>query len=133
MEMEGKVLFERFERDGKLMWPGGTAAFRELPWSAHPTFVGVELKQIVAAERTAGRCSFHLVRIAPHGRIETHVHEAQLETHEVIAGRGICIRDGLELTYAPGTVSVLPANVPHAVIAGEHGLCLFAKFMPALA
>ncbi len=31
-----------------------------------------------------------------------------------------------------GILSIFPANVPHEVNAGEDGLYLFAKFMPAL-
>ena len=61
-----------------------------------------------------------------------HIHETQLETHEVIAGSGICTNDGAKLEYAPGVISIMPAKVPHQVDAGDQGLYLFAKFMPAL-
>ena len=61
-----------------------------------------------------------------------NIHEKQLETHEVISGSGICVNDGAELSYEAGVISVFPAGVPHEVRAGEDGLYLFAKFMPAL-
>lgn len=74
-----------------------------------------------------GRC-----RIAPNRAIGSHIHETQLETHEVICGGGVCVLEGAELPYEPGAVAILPAGVPHEVRAGDEGLYLFAKFMPAL-
>ncbi len=52
--------------------------------SAHPAFEGVVLKHIVTSEKMDGQFSFHLVRIAPNKKIGSHIHEKQLETHEVI-------------------------------------------------
>ena len=128
--MENEV-FEAFNC-GKLSLPKGAASFSEITWSKHPTFEGVELKHIITAKDTGGAFSYHLVRIAPNKSIGKHIHETQLETHEVIAGRGACINDGTELAYEPGVISIMPAKVPHQVDAGEDGLYLFAKFFPAL-
>ena len=36
------------------------------------------------------------------------------------------------LKYETGVISIMPAKVPHEVVAGADGLYLFAKFMPAL-
>ena len=124
-------VFEAFN-DGEMKVPGKTVSFRDIPWSAHPVFTGVELKHIVRAVDTDGVYSFHLVRIAPNCSIKDHIHDPQLETHEVIAGCGKCINDGCEIVYEPGVVSIMPAKVHHEVHAGEEGLYLFAKFMPAL-
>ena len=74
-----------------------------------------------------------MVRIAPGKAIKNHIHETQLETHEVIAGFGTCINDGEALKYEAGVISIIPAKIPHEVVAGEDGLYLFAKFMPAYA
>lgn len=123
--------FETFN-NGKLVTPAATKDFSNIPWKEHPTFTGVELKHILTSEDTGGSYSYHLVRIAPNCSIKEHIHETQLETHEVIAGNGACINDGTTILYEPGTISVFPANVPHEVNAGENGLYLFAKFMPAL-
>lgn len=60
------------------------------------------------------------------------MHKTQLETHEVIAGGGVCINDSAKLIYEPGVISILLLNVPHEVTAGADGLYLFAKFIPAL-
>ena len=128
--MENEV-FEAFNC-GKLSLPKGAASFGGIAWSKHPTFEGVELKHIITAKDTGGAFSYHLVRIAPNKSIGNHIHETQLETHEVIAGRGVCINDGTELAYEPGVISIMPAKVPHQVDAGEDGLYLFAKFFPAL-
>lgn len=128
--MENKV-FEAFN-EGRFEVPGGSVQFKDVPWSKHPTFEGVELKHIVTSKQTGGAYSYHLVRIAPGKSILDHIHDPQLETHEVIAGKGICINDGQKIEYVPGVISVMPTKVHHEVHAGEDGLFLFAKFMPAL-
>ena len=130
--MDYKNLFEKFNEGGKLLLPDATVTFDVIPWSKHPAFEGVELKHIITSERTDGQFSYHLVRIAPNKKIGNHIHEKQLETHEVISGTGVCVNDGVELLYEAGVISIFPISVPHEVIAGDDGLCLFAKFMPAL-
>ena len=130
--MNYKNLFEKFNEGGKLLLKDATVTFDAIPWSKHPAFEGVELKHIITSERTDGQFSYHLVRIAPNKKIGSHIHEKQLETHEVIAGTGVCVNDGVELPYETGVISIFPIGVPHEVIAGDDGLCLFAKFMPAL-
>ena len=126
-----KNLFEAFN-SGFLRLPTTVVEFADIPWAKHPTFDGVELKHIVTAKDTGGGFSYHLVRIAPNKSIENHVHETQLETHEVIAGSGECVNDGVTIPYEAGTISIIPAGVPHEVNARTDGLCLFAKFIPAL-
>ena len=123
--------FETFN-NGKLVTPATTKNFSDIPWSKHLSFTGVELKHILTSEETGGAYSYHLVRIAPNCSIGEHIHETQLETHEVIAGNGTCINEGTVITYEPGVISVFPAGIPHEINAGEDGLYLFAKFMPAL-
>ena len=86
-----KNLFETFNVDGKLLLPDATVTFKDIPWSKHPTFEGVELKHIVVSKQTNGQFSYHLVKIAPHKKIGNHVHQEQLETHEIIFGNGTCI------------------------------------------
>lgn len=125
------TIFSAFD-NGTLRLPSTTVKFADIPWSKHPDFDGVELKHIVTANETAGQFSYHLVRIAPGKKIENHIHKSQLETHEVIAGSGVCINDGAAIPYDTGVISILPAGVPHEVTAGEDGLFLFAKFIPAL-
>lgn len=126
-------LFEAFSTGGQLRLPDSAIPFGELPWNAHPSFGGVELKHIVTARETGGQFSYHLVRIAPGKAIGSHIHQSQLETHEVIAGAGVCVNNGVEAVYEPGVISILPKGTPHEVHAGPDGLCLFAKFIPALA
>lgn len=123
--------FETFNR-GHLMIPDKTTHFENLPWNRHPAFEGVELKHIVTSNDTNGAFSYHLVRIAPNKSILNHIHELQLETHEVIFGKGTCINQQCEIHYAPGVISIMPKAVPHEVHAGDEGLLLFAKFIPAL-
>lgn len=123
--------FEQFNY-GKLITPAVTRNFSDVPWSKHPTFDGVELKHILTSKETGGAYSYHLVRIAPNCSIKEHIHETQLETHEIIEGHGICVNDGISITYEPGMISIMPAGIPHEITAGNTGLYLFAKFMPAL-
>lgn len=130
--MEFKNLFEKFELAGKLALPDLTIPFCEVAWSKHPTFDGVALKHLITSEQTGGQFSYHLVRIDPNKKIGGHIHKEQLETHETIAGEGVCIQNGAQVNYAPGVISILPKEAPHEVIAGENGLYLFAKFIPAL-
>lgn len=113
-----KNLFETFNVDGKLLLPDATVTFKDIPWSKHPTFEGVELKHIVVSKQTNGQFSYHLVKIAPHKKIGNHVHQEQLETHEIIFGNGTCINNGTELTYEPGVISIFPIGLPHEVLAG---------------
>ena len=123
--------FEKFD-NGRLALPERTVDFSSLKWNEHPTFEGVALKHIVTAKDNGGLFSYHLVRIAPDCKIGLHIHETQLETHEVIAGSGICLNNGKTIDYTPGTISIMPAKIEHEVTAGNDGLYLFAKFMPAL-
>lgn len=125
------TVFEAFD-NGLFSVPKVTVRFKDIPWSKHPTFEGVELKHIVTSKETGGSYSYHLVRIAPGKSILDHIHDPQLETHEVIAGKGTCINDGQEIEYRPGVISVMSAKVHHEVHAGDEGLYMFAKFMPAL-
>ena len=118
--------------NGKLVLPGKETSFAEIKWSKHPIFEGVELKHIITAKDTEGKFSYHLVRIAPDCSIGNHIHENQLETHEVIKGSGRCVNAGSVMPYEAGTISIMKAGVPHEVHAGSEGLYLFAKFMPAL-
>ncbi|MEY8392463.1 cupin domain-containing protein [Lachnospiraceae bacterium 45-W7] len=130
--MDDKNLFEKFDGEGKLLLPDTEVAFHAIPWSKHPASPGVELKHIITSEKTGGQFSYHLVRIAPNKKIGNHIHEKQLETHEVISGAGECVNDGVTVPYEAGVISFFPIGVPHEVTAGEDGLYLFAKFMPAL-
>lgn len=124
-------VFEAFN-NGSLKLGQTTVEFADIPWSKHPTFEGVKLKHIVTAKDTNGSFSYHLVHIAPEKSIGNHIHEMQLETHEIIAGSGVCINDAVSISYETGVISIIPAGVPHEVTAGKDGLYLFAKFIPAL-
>lgn len=124
-------VFEKFN-EGNLRLPNKEISFSEIAWSKHPVFEGVELKHIIKAEDTNGQFSYHLVRIAPNKSIKNHIHESQLETHEVIAGSGECINDGVKISYESGVISIMPAKIAHEVNAGPDGLYMFAKFIPAL-
>ena len=103
-----------------------------LPWQDHPAFAGVRLRHLVTAADTQGQLSCHIVRLSPGASLAGHVHDGQWELHEVVSGAGTARLAGREADYAPGVTAVIPRGTPHAVTAGDQGLCLLAKFFPAL-
>lgn len=124
-------LFEKFEM-GKLILPSRQVDFKSIDWSPHAKFEGVALKHLITSKYTNGAFSYHLVRIEPNKKIGKHIHDTQLETHEVITGSGICVNQGKELSYEAGAISIFPIGIEHEIIAGADGLYIFAKFIPAL-
>lgn len=104
----------------------------ELPWQDHPAFAGVRLRHLVTAADTEGQLSCHIVRLDPGASLAGHVHDGQWELHEVVCGSGTAALAGRQTDYAPGVTAVIPRGTPHAVTAGDQGLCLLAKFFPAL-
>nr|WP_319376969.1 cupin domain-containing protein [uncultured Methanoregula sp.] len=103
-----------------------------LAWNPHPKFPGVALRHLVAGSDTGGRLSLHHVKIEPCCEIGDHTHPGMVEIHDVIAGSGICVLEGKEIRYAPGSMGVMPADQVHRVIAGKAGLLLLATFSPPL-
>jgi quercetin dioxygenase-like cupin family protein len=103
-----------------------------LPWHDHPAFAGVRLRHLVTAADTQGQLSCHIVRLSPGACLAGHVHDGQWELHEVVSGSGTAELAGRRADYAPGVAAVIPRGAPHAVTAGDQGLCLLAKFFPAL-
>ncbi len=120
--------FERFSQ-GRLHTGASTANLDAVPWKEHKDFPGVFLKAVLAEEHTGSPLSCVLVRIEPGRRIGLHRHPTSVELHEVIAGDGVCVLEGVEMPYAPGSMAVMPRNAAHEVLAGTDGLCLFAKFV----
>jgi quercetin dioxygenase-like cupin family protein len=103
-----------------------------IDYTPHKMFKGVYLKHLVKGEMTEGRISCHLVKILPFCSLDMHAHPEQLEIHEVIQGSGKSQIAEKQIQYTPGTVEVVPQNVPHKVTAEENGLYILAKFTPAL-
>lgn len=117
---------------GTLCCQNGDCDVSSAPWNRHPAFAGVELKHVVTAAETGGMFSAHLVRIAPGKSIGLHTHEGQWELHEVADGAGVFVLEGRKIPYVSGSCAVMPAGVPHEVRAGDTGLEILAKFIPAL-
>lgn len=129
--MRSNGVFNAFDA-GSFTGPDGEKRFSDLAWNRHPVFDGVALKHLLDDGDSGGLFSYHLVRIEPGKAIGRHIHDPQLETHEVIAGAGVCVNGERKIAYRPGVVSVFPSGVEHEVAAGDEGLLLFAKFMPPL-
>ena len=131
LQEAGKALFAAFGQ-GELALPDRRVMFAQRDWQAHSQFAGVALKHLLTAADTDGQFSYHLVRIEPGCAIGEHMHATQRETHEVIAGAGICRSRNEGIAYRTGVVSLIDSGVRHSVAAGEEGLLLFAKFIPPL-
>ncbi|MCT4620663.1 MAG: cupin [Marinisporobacter sp.] len=129
--MENITVFDAFNK-GVLLSESTELDLNKLDWNAHPKLKGVHLKDIITSSETQGTISCHLVKIEPHCKIALHTHPDHLEIHEVIQGQGSCILNTKSHPYNCGIVSIIPKNLKHEVIAGEKGLYLFAKFIPAL-
>ena len=59
--MEFKNVFEKFDKEGKLLLADAAIDFADIEWSKHATFEGVELKHIVTSKETDGKFSYHLL------------------------------------------------------------------------
>lgn len=105
---------------------------KSLKWNEHQLFEGVFLKHLITEEETNGQLSCHLVKVNPGCSIDTHIHNEKLEIHEIIDGTGTCTIGESTISYQPGSVALIPADIPHKVVAESEGLFILAKFSPAL-
>lgn len=120
-----------FEK-GKIYSISDTLNSQDIDFNKHPKFKGVSLKHLVTGKMTNNQISCHLVKVEPFCVLDTHIHENSLEIHEIISGYGTCYIGENKVGYYIGDVSVIPANIPHRVEAGEDGIYILAKFTPAL-
>jgi len=111
---------------------GEIVAAETLAWNPHPKFAGVSLRHLVTGKETGSRLSLHHVRIEPGCAIGDHAHAGQVEIHDVLAGSGSCVLDGVTIPYRPGVAAIMPADTVHRVDAGNEGLLLLATFSPPL-
>lgn len=117
---------------GKVACLTKTESIEKLAWNDHPSFPGVSLKHIVTGEDSNGQFSAHLVRVMAGCEIGRHTHPGKWELHEVISGKGYCELLEKKIDYNAGTVTVLPADMQHKVVADSENLYILAKFVPAL-
>lgn len=126
--MEIGNLFE----NGTISTTEKTISSGGIAYNPHTKFKGVSLKHLVTGEMTENKISCHLVHVEPNCTLELHTHPDNLEIHEVISGGGIFYNGDIKATYTAGSVGIIPANVSHKVEAGEDGIYILAKFIPAL-
>lgn len=117
---------------GNVFFTDKLISIRDLPWNPHPKYKGVCLKHLILGKDTDKQLSCHIVKIEPDCILDTHVHDGKIEIHEVVAGSGQFYLEDKETDYSVGKISVIPAGIPHKIVAGKDGLYLFAKFTPAL-
>lgn len=118
--------------NGSIISLQGTIQSEAVEYTPHAKFKGVALKHLVRGEQTGGLLSCHLVKADPFCSLETHCHPEHLEIHQVISGTGECSLGDALTDYAPGTLGVIPQNIPHRVTAGAEPLYILAIFSPAL-
>ena len=114
---------------GKLAVGSECIDLASLAWQAHRQFAGVSMKNLVTLEQTGGAFTCHLVKIEPGQAIGRHSHPASLELHEVVSGEGVCRTEQGDIPYIPGTMGIMAVGAVHEIVAGDQGLCLFAKFV----
>jgi len=129
--MKNTEIISNFE-GGKLFTLSNIKSFSNLEWIPHKEFSGVALKNLLTSSDTDNEISYHLVKIDPGCEIGIHIHKDSTEIHEVICGIGVLTIDDKEQRYFPGNISVIPKKAEHKVRAGNDGLYLLAKFIPAL-
>lgn len=117
---------------GSVFFTDKQVSIDDLPWNPHPKYKGVYLKHLILGKDTENQLSCHIVKIEPNCMLDMHVHDGKIEIHEFVGGSGKFYLNGKEIDYSIGKISVIPANIPHKVVAGKDGLYLFAKFTPAL-
>lgn len=129
--MENKMISTNIA-NGTIHYSDRSDSLSDVEWTKHSEFKGVYLKHMIKSTDTTGLFSSHLVKIEPGSCLETHIHENQLELHEVIEGDGTCQLIEERFDYHPGKMAVIPKGKRHMVLAGKKGLTLLAKFFPAL-
>ena len=129
--MKNNTVYEAFDK-GMLLTESTKLDLTTSDWNAVPGLKGVHLKDILVSAQTEGKISCHLVKIEPNCKIDLHTHPDHVEIHEVIQGEGNCLLNTETQEYNSGTVAFIPKNLEHEVVAGDKGLYLFAKFIPAM-
>lgn len=118
--------------NGSIFSLQGAVKADAIEFKPHAKFKGVALKHLVRAEQTEGLLSCHLVKVDSFCSLAGHCHPDNLEIHQVVSGEGEGLLAGAAVKYAPGTVTIIPKNVPHQVTAGQDPLYILAVFSPAL-
>ena len=103
-----------------------------IEWVNHPKFAGVTMKHLFTGKECNDVLSAMLVKIEPRHEIGNHIHEGKAELHKVISGSGIAKAGNMSIEYKPGVISLIPADIPHSVRAGDEELILLAEFSPPL-
>jgi len=129
--MINEKISEKFE-NGTVVSSLSVAEITMIEWNEHSLFKGVYLKHLIKGIDTEGSLSCHLVKVNPGCILDTHVHIGKLEIHSILEGNGNCIIGERATEYVSGTVSIIPADTTHKVIAGNEGLFMLATFSPAL-
>lgn len=115
---------------GKVYFVDKETDIDALAWNPHPVLKGVYLKNLLTPKDSCNRLAYYIVKVEPYCMLDTHVHETEIETHEVISGSGTMYLNDKEISYSAGCICVIPANTLHKVVAAQDGLYLLAKFTP---
>lgn len=126
----GERIFDKMD-GGRIEYVDRVVEAGQIDWKQHPVFSGVSLKTLIGLEDSDGRFTCLLVRVEPGCEIGEHIHDDQWELHEVMDGSGKCFILEKAIDYRPGVCAVIPDGSRHRVVAGNEGLSLLAKYMPA--
>ena len=71
-----------------------------------------------------------LAQLGPHTRILGHIHKTHDEIAHVVSGSCKLRLGGDLIEFKPGSVVLIPAGVPHGVLAGDKGAVVVSCFAP---
>ena len=74
--------------------------------------------------------SVALVQLGPDTRILGHIHKERDEIAHVVMGSCTLKLGELLIEFNPGSVVLIPAGVPHGVLAGKEGAVVVSCFAP---
>lgn len=102
----------------------------KIEWTAHERFPAIRVKGL-EGRATHPHLSLMLVRLAPGGEIQTHLHETETETAYVLAGQGELTVEQEIILMTPGAGASIPPKHLHSLKnTGDADLELLAIHAP---
>lgn len=111
---------------------GAMKHLENIPWTAHPTAPGVEMKKLVTKAADGPDVSCLLIRIPLGSVVPEHIHETQEDIVFPLSGRGSMRVGQEEFELKPGMIVRIPANTKHGIYQVEEELLVYDVFSPAL-
>ncbi len=115
-----------------IIFPDSATDTDAKPWYSPPGWNGVFLKDLMSEKDTAGKFSYHMVKIQEQCEVPHHDHDVQWEWNVILKGNGSFRLGAQNIPITTGQTFATPPGVSHTVQAGTQELVLLAMFVPAL-